>query len=322
MMTTAGRNLLLSAGFALTLLGTPAAAQTGGIRLENAAPEEIGRQVEAAVGAPVQLRGGAHQRLTLALPAIPPRALLDRVALALGGTWRIRLHVQAGRPAQPVAAPRLEDTVAIGLRDVAASRAFTLIARDLKAELSLQGDLRRRVTFTAAGVPASEVLDRLAELAGATWSVSYLIQVPEQAPAPQPAPAPAAPAPPPSNFPLPGGGLDVYVPAVPARPVVRPQPVPRAPSSEALRTGLWDALNYVIRIGPDQRAAAVGDFIQYGEETFTLLSRLPPDERARRIREAIPVLDQWRRLYRGLAPTVAKELAPIDRFLEQHLRVQ
>src|SRR4051794_36435989 len=101
MMSTGGRNRLLTAGLALSLLGLPASAQTAGIRLENAGPEEIARQVEAAVGAPVQLRGGAHQRLTLVLPAIPPRALLDRVALALGGTWRTRLHVQAGRSAQP-----------------------------------------------------------------------------------------------------------------------------------------------------------------------------------------------------------------------------
>lgn len=312
------------AGVALALLlsgplsGGSAAAQAGGLRLEDAGSEEIVRQLEAAVGAPVQVRGGGHQRLTLSVPPVSPAATLDRVAAALGGKWRLQIHVRAGRPAQPGSSPAPDAAVAIGLRDVPAARAFALIARHLKAELVIQGDLRQRVSLAPAEQPAAAALDRVAEQAGASWSLSYLIQLPDPTPEVRETPAPRpAPAPPP---PLPGGGLDVYVPVVPSKPAVRPQPAPRIPTAAALRTGLWDALNYVIRIGPDQRAAAVGDFIEYGEETFALLSRLPPAEREQRVKEALPVLDQWRRLYRGLAPNVARELAPVTRFLEQHLR--
>src|SRR5437763_1110810 len=86
-----------------------------------------------------------------------------------------------------------------------------------------------------------------------------------QAPRGYPPPAPPAPAP-------------------TSLPRVVPAPRPPPPSAQALRTGLWDALNYVVRIGPAQRAAAVRDFLQYGREVVELLSGLSSADRRERLR--------------------------------------
>src|SRR5687767_7598707 len=107
-----------------TLLGgAPLAAAPIDLRLENAAPADVESALEVALGADVEVRGGKGRQVTLNLSAPNPPRVLDRVAAALGGSWKLKLRVRAGRPEQPAASPVIDRQIALGLQDVSAARA-------------------------------------------------------------------------------------------------------------------------------------------------------------------------------------------------------
>jgi hypothetical protein len=297
----------------LLLLLRPASAETLQVRLENAGPAEVSRELERVLGTPVEVRGGADRRVTLRLIAPSPSLVVERVAAALGGTWRIRLRVKAGRTEPLPPSPSLEQRMALGLQDVTAARAFLLIARDLKAELETEGDLGKRVAVRAFSISASSVLDQVAEQAGATWSLVYLIDVPEAPPPPPPSPPTArsqepSPSSPPRPAPSPPRELSLTLPS-------------SLPSGIELRAALLEAFSHILKVGPDRRSEAVGEFVGNAGRLFKALDRLSPVERDTRIRTMIPLLTAWRRLYRGLAPDVQRQLAPAMELLERNLRL-
>jgi hypothetical protein len=285
-------------------LGQPFAA----VRLESASPAELGTALTRAVGAPVEVRGGGRRQITLTIPRGSAAQILDRAATAVEGTWRMTLRVRAGRPEG--AAPKTPDLgqeLALGLQDVTAERAFGLVARELKAELDLQGELTARISVLGINAPAGAFLDRIAEQAGATWSVSYRLDVPDAA---------LKPAEPPPTF-----RVEIRGPAAPpAAQPLPPLPPPLAPSGPEVRASLWAALQELVRASPAVRAAAVTTFLRRGVSLVGQLAPLPEPERRARLRAATPVLIQWMRLYRGLAPEVRKQLTPVTEFLEAHLR--
>lgn len=288
--------------FTLTL-SPPARAETARIELTDAATPEIARQLQQLLGAPVEVRGGEGKRLTLLLATTSPQRILDRVATQLGGVWRMRLQVRPGRPEMARPTPSVEHSMVLGVQDVPAQRAFALIARELKAELDTQGDLTRRVSIIAANVPASVILDRVAEQAGVWWDVSYRLDVPD---APVPVvvmPQKREPSRPPEPAPLP----------LPS-PVIE---VPTGPTAPALRTELWAGIHRIVRATPRQRAAEVQEFLLRGEVVLQALARLTSAERAERLRVLSSLVGSWKRLYHGLAPGVQSDLAPVTGLLER-----
>lgn len=293
----AGLGLLVT----LALL-TPGHAETVRIELDNAPPAEIRRQLQHLLGAPVEIRGGEGQRLTLLLATTSPTRILDRVATQLGGTWRMRLQVRAGRPDTPRPSPSVDHAMALGVQDVPAQRAFALIARELKAELDTQGDLSRRVSIIAANVPASVVLDRVADQAGVSWDVSYRLDVPN-------VPVPIVV--------MPQKRETSELPAAVPLPPPVPLAIPTGPTPEALRTELWAGIHRIVRAVPDQRAAVVQEFLQRGDVVLQGLSRLTPAEQAERRRLLGTLVTSWKRLHQGLAPGVRMELAPVTALLER-----
>ncbi|MGV3723514.1 MAG: hypothetical protein ACO1SX_21675, partial [Actinomycetota bacterium] len=264
-------------------------------------PADAARELQHLLRAPVEVRGGEGRKITLHLPAnTPPLKALDRVAAQMGGSWRMKLQVKAGEPEPARATPLVDHNVALGLQDVTASRAFSLVARELKAELELEGDLETRVSVIVVNVTANVLLDKIAEQAGATWDVSYVIDAPN---VPQPIVVlPSRPAP-----------VVTPPPAPMPEPVAPPRP--RIASAAELRTELRGHINQIVKAEPSRRAEVVRDFIQHGEALLLLLDTLSPAERAERLRALAKVVTPWRRLYQGLAPEVHKELAPVTALL-------
>jgi hypothetical protein len=292
-----------------------ASAQDFRISLPNASPAEVSEELEKVLGIPVEVRGGARRQVSLDFAAVSPSRMLDRAAAALQGSWRMKLRVKAGRAEQAAPSPELEQMLALGLQDVTGARAFTVIARELKADLEMQGTLDRRVAIVAINVPANVVLDRVAEQAGANWSFSYIIQAPDapEIVAPVVPVTPTSPvAPDPSRRPATG-------PRVTPAPAPRPAPAPPVLSGLELRATLREGLDHILRVQPSKRTQAIRDFVADGERLFGLVAGLPPAERKARLQAAQPILSLWRRLYRGLAPEVAKEYAPVTQLLERHL---
>jgi hypothetical protein len=279
-----------------------ASAETVRVELDNAPPAEIARQLQHVLGAPVEIRGGEGQRLTLLLATTSSWRILDRVAMQLGGTWKLRLQVRAGRPNAVRPSPPIDHSMALGVQDLPAQRVFALIARELKVELDTQGDLSRRVSIIAANVPANVVLDRVAEQAGVSWDVSYRLDVPN-------VPVPIVVMPQKREEPE----LPLAVPPQPPLPML----VPTGPAPEALRTELWAGIHRIVRAAPDQRAAVVQEFLQRGEVVLQGLTRLTPAEQAERRRLLGSLVLSWKRLHGGLAPGVRAELAPVTALLER-----
>jgi len=299
-----GTGLIRALNLGLLLLATacPASAETARIELEDAPPAEIARQLQHVLGAPVEIRGGEGKRLTFVLAAVSPLRILDRVAAQLGGTWKMRLQVRPGRPETARLAPPIDHAMALGVQDVPAQRAFALIARELKADLDTQGDLTHRVSIIAANVPASVVLDRVAEQAGVTWDVSYRLEVPDL-------PLPVVVMPRPREI------TELTSPA--SAPLPPPVVVPTGPTPNSLRAELWAGIGRIVRVAPDQRTAAIQEFLQRGNVVLQGLSRLSPSERAERLRVLGTLIVGWKRLYQGLAPGVREELAPVTALLER-----
>jgi hypothetical protein len=218
------------------------------------------------------------------------------------------------RPAQPGTAPGptprplLERSLAVGIQDLPADRAFALIARELRADLEVEGELKGRVSLPAASLPVTVLLDRLAEQASASWSVQYVLTAPDAPPLPEPRER----------------DLDIKVTPLPP-PAPRPQApalrtVPPVPlSATTLKQGLWADVNDLVRASPEARTAAVRQFLETAGKRLATLAPLSPAERAGRLRAAKPVLTQWRRLYAGLAPTLREELRPAAELLERQL---
>lgn len=164
----------------LLLLALPAHAAPVEVRLEQSTPAQAAEALQRATGLDVKINGGARRVVTLALNAQRPEVVIARVATALGGTWYARLKVKEGRaPADAIPPPRLERLVNLGLSDVAADQAFATLSRDLRMPLEIAGSLKTRVSYTATRLPASDVLDRVAAVAGAQWTVGYTIDAPD-----------------------------------------------------------------------------------------------------------------------------------------------
>lgn len=296
------------------LLALPARGRAAGaeVRLHQAAPAEVARDLERAFGIPVEVRGGAGRQVTLTFQGLSPARVLDRVAPALGGSWRLKLRVRAGRPDSAPASPAVRHTMSMGLQDIPAARAFALVAKELGADLEAEGDLQARVAVLAAGVSADTLLDRIAQQAGATWSLAYVIQATDAPPiVPAPVAPPVAIRVEPSEPPRPASEIP--------GPSVRTPPAP-IPSSAQLRTAVRAGLDQVLRASPDRRPEALRAFLQESERLFLGLARLAPAERQERLRQAQPLLTLWSQLYEGLAPPVQQQLAPISALLERHLR--
>lgn len=275
--------------------------------LEDAEPAAVARELSRALSIPVEVRGGEGRRVTLRWSPGTPAEALDRAAAALEGAWRLELRVTAGVPVGDRAGdrqPGLDGLLSIGVRDVPAARAFTFVARQLRAHPVLTGELSRRVSLSAYQAPAADVLDRLAAQAGVRWSAVYVIT----APAAPPAPVFVAPARAVAEPPIPPA------PAPQARaPVERARPS-AGQAAERLRQGVTRVLN----APPGLRAAEVREFMALAG-ALAAPGAAAPDARelARRIR---PTLLQWRSLYRGAAPGVQQELRPVGEVLERILR--
>ncbi|HTE18115.1 MAG TPA: hypothetical protein VK689_07010 [Armatimonadota bacterium] len=308
----------LFASLALLASQSPGGAQEIQVRLKDAPPEEISRELGAVLRAPVVIRGAVGKRVTLDLATAAPSVALDRVAALLGGTWRIRLHVRGSGPApvpsgegaQRPSTAALERNLALGLQDVSAARAFALVARELNADLETEGNLEARVKVQAVNAPASVLLDRIAEQATATWSYSFQIYAPDQ-------PIPFVR---PTRLPRPEPLTEAR-----AQPIRLPSrsvrtPTVAVPSGTALRAALWEAVHFVVRAEPNRRPEAVRRFVASGEQLLAPLAQLSPAERQARRRTLLPVLAVWRRLFRGLAPVMQREVAPVTQLLERHLR--
>jgi hypothetical protein len=291
----------IAACFLLAGTAAPARAEPVPINLQAASPADAARALQHLLGAPVEVRGGEGGKVTLRLPAnVSPTKALDRVAQQLGGSWRMKLRVKSGKPENPRPSPLIDRSLAVGLQDITAARAFTLVARDLNAELELEGDLEERIGVIAVNVTATVVLDRIAEQAGATWDVVYVIDAPN---APQPVVVlPSKPEPEPDPSPVP-----VPEPMAP--------PAPRIPTAIELRNQLKAGIQLVVRTEPSRRAEVVREFIQQTEALIVLVQSLPPALRAERLRVLASAVTPWRRLYQGLAPDVRTELAPVSAVL-------
>jgi hypothetical protein len=304
-----GSLALLSAAALAALLACGARAQNA-VRLENAAPAEVARELTRVLAVPVEVAGGVGRTATFEGESTVPSRLLGQAAGALGGTWRMRLHVRGGGGAAPFKPPVLEQTLSLGLQDITAARAFSVIARELKAELVLEGALDRRVAAIGVNVPASNLLNRVAEQAGAVWWISYVIRAPDVPapprvrPRPEPVVLPRRPALPPPD------------PVVPTSPVERP----RVLSGPELKAALREGIQRVLRAVPDRRPEAVREVTDAARALFAPLALLTPIERSARLQHARPLLSQWRKVYRGAAPAVQKELASANELLEANLR--
>lgn len=299
---------VLAVGWGLAVAQpVPADAAPRPIQLEDAPPADAARELQYLLEAPVEIRGGEGRKVNLALPAnASPFLALDRVAAQLGGSWRMKLHVMPGKPEALRQSPLIDRSMALGLQDITAERAFSLVARDLKADLELEGELKARVAVIVVNVTANVVLDRIAEQAGATWDVSYIIDAPN---VPQPILVKSRRTEP-----------SVVPPPVPMpEPLPAPMPPVPAPVASAadLLAELRSGINLVVRAEPARRSDAVREFLQRGEALVALLNTLSPVERLERQRALLAVIKPWRRLYQGLAPNVHKELAPVAALLDR-----
>lgn len=224
----------------------------------------------------------------------------------------MKLRVRQASPGtnpSPSPRPIVERNLTIGIQDLPGSRAFALVGRELGAELELEGSLEGRVSQPAASLPATVLLDRLAQQSGAAWSIRYVITAPDAPPAREPAERDIDPILiTPRTAPLPA-------------PIKPPRIVPPAPASgKGLRDALRADIANLLHADPSQREAAVREFVSTGEKRVATLDPLPAVDRANRIRAARPVLLQWRRLYAGLAPDLKEQLRPAALFLEKTLR--
>lgn len=300
-----GMSLLL---VSTTPRGGGATVRTGSVSLEldGATAAEAASALAAAIGVPVEARGGAGRQLHLRGTFASARAALDRVAFLLAGRWRPVLEVREPEAAPPSPSPPLEGFVTLGLRDASAAQAFGLVAQELKAELRLRGRFEQRISLVLVNVPTDQALDRIAQQARANWRLHYVLDAPDLPPPPPPRrEEPAA-----QKEPTPG------IP--PAAPPPAPA-APPVPSGPELRNALRSAVDRVIRAGPDRRAGAVEEFVRSTSQLFASLETLGPAERVERLRFLVPLLASWRRLYSGTTPAVARELAPVNELLEKHL---
>jgi hypothetical protein len=304
---------------AFMLVTVPVHAAPVEIRLEHATPAQAAEALQRATGLDVKINGGARRLVTLAMTAPRPELAIARVATALGGTWYIRLKVKNGRaPADAPVPQRQERLVNLGLNNVTATQAFSALARDLRMQLETEGELTGRVSFTAARLPASDVLDRVAAVAGVQWSLGYTIESPDVPPPPPPRPVMQEPSTPDETEP----SVD---PATPGsrRPAPRPRNgtpsilPPSVLSGPELRLQLKAGLSALVRASPDQRAGAVRDFMLDAERMMAMLRSLPTVERDTRLRLISTVVLPWRRLYDGLAPDVQREFQPVSEFMDR-----
>ena len=300
------RHALQLAALSVAMWVVPVSAEPIRVQLQDATPAEAARELQRALGAPVEIRGGEGKRVTLVLAAPTATRALEQVTAQFGGTWKLKLLVKAGRPETPRPSPAVDHTMALGIQDGPASRAFAIVARELKAELELDGDIEARVGLIAVNVSAAVILDRLAEQAGVTWDVSYQIDVPNAPVAipVQPRKKEAAEVPPPPVMPA------VPLPAVPA-----------TPSAAELRAALWEGIKRIARAEPARRTVVVQEFLQQGEAMLQSLNALSPTERTERLRVLSTVLPPWRKLYQGLAPSVRGDLTPVTELLERLIKV-
>ncbi|MFN3651570.1 MAG: hypothetical protein ACK47B_18495 [Armatimonadota bacterium] len=304
---------------ALTLAASPAlsAREARPLTLRDASPAEAARELGRALGTAVEIRGGARRTLSLELPGGAPSRTLAAFTARLGGTWKPKLVVRAGRMEQPEESPELEKTLAIGFQDVSAARAFATVARELKAELELRDELEVPVSLVAVNVPAHVVLDRLCAAVEASWSLVYVIELPD-APVPpvvprvepEPAPVETPRAEPEKPAPPPGTAPETPKPREPEPPAVTPL---------VLRNALREALKRVVIAAPDARPEAVREFGRFGEELVKHLDAMPAAQRRDCVRFLLPAVTPWRRLYAGLAPTVKEQLSPVTELLDRHI---
>jgi len=306
------RALVRAAVCAALVLGLSAparAAERLDVRLRAASAAEAGRELSRALGIEVRVFGGAGRQVSLDLTNPAPALAADRVAAALGGSWRLKLRVRPGAgpsPSAPVAIRLAARELALSLRDIPAARAFAFLASDLRADLELDGPreaLERRVTLAGERAPAHVLLDRVAEQSGATWSLAIRIDASDAPPPPPPviAPPPMV-TPPPAPAPVP----------VPVKPVV--------PSATAMRATLREGLQRILRSDPGRRAEAVREFTRQAEGFLGQLVTLPPAEQQARRQALEALLPAWRRLYDGLVPAVQRELAPVSELLQRIAR--
>ena len=306
---------------ALLFVAVPSHAEPVEIRLEKATPAQAAEALQRATGLDVKIQGGARRVVTLAFSAPRPELAVARVATAFSGTWYGRLKVKDGRaPAEAPPPPRLEQVVNVGLNNVTADQAFSTLARNLRMVLEIDGSLQGRVSFTASRLPASDVLDRIAAVAGAQWNVGYTIDSPELPLPPPPRPRMQEPETPDERN-LPG---DPAASAPPGSPNARPRsrspqsgaPL-SAPSGIALRNQLKGHLGLLLRAAPDERVGAVRAFMVEAERIMGILRELTPGERDARLRLLSTVVLPWRRLYDGLAPDVQQEFRPVSEFMDR-----
>lgn len=279
------------------------AAQQPDVRLEGAGPAEIEQALSRLLKSPVQVVGAKGKTVSLSLPA-PSSQALDRVAAALGGTWRARLQVRPGTAERAAEPDEPAQPLTVGIRDLPASRAFATIARQLKIDADVQRPLEQRVSIFAVQAPGYQVLDQIAAQARATWSLAYVITAPDAPP-----PPPVRPA----------------APEQPEQPEPSLQPAPavsRPVRQPDLRAILHAGVRGVLRASPAEREAAVRDFADLARRHAADLAPLPAADRRTRLQPLQALLNQWQRTLRGLAPGVRQQLQPVGDVLERHFRLR
>jgi hypothetical protein len=264
----------------------------------------------------VRLEGGAGRLVTVTLRPGALWSVMDELARAAQGSWKLRLTVLPGEADAPAGSRGgLDQLMAVGFQDLPADRAWAIVARELGAELDLRCEAKSPITLLAVNVPAERILDGLARQSGAHWSAEVVLKAPDVPPVRRAFRRDDGPGPPPMQLLMPLTVVPMMAEPSAGQPVGGQEA-----GSRHLERQLRSMLRSLVTAPPRERPLMILAFLEDGERLLAPLQTLNQAERAARVRSLIPLLSQWNRLYRGLAPDVERELAPVTAFLEFHLR--
>jgi len=213
-----------------------------------------------------------------------------------------------------------------------------ILARSAGARLAPGRLPDTRLTLDRQDAPVEEVLDEVAASLGLQWRYAYEIRGPGGASSPavfSPTPILSSPAPPPALA-APRATVRLPVAASSASPGPRlPEDrrrragggplLPRLPRSAApeftlessaqLREGLRSELRALLRADPAKRPAAIANFVRRVRRLFRQLDDLQGNERNLSEIALRQVRTAWGLIYRGLAPSLQREFAPVNELL-------
>lgn len=251
------------------------------------------------LGVLIRLKGGEGRTVSLPASELKGEARIAELASALSGSWRRTLRLTEKGPSRAPESAELERLVTLGFSDLPASKALAIIARQLGAEWDPAQAPTRRVTLPGVSRTVRALLDEITRQVGVSWTIEYRIDAPDaevirvltqpETPRPRPTPAPVEPKP----------DLQVAV-------------VRMAPSPEVWSKSLKESLLRLLKSSPDRRSAALDLFLKEVAEAAGSIRSIRSEQRFGYRSAGAKLLDQWTRLYRGLAPTVRDELEVAD----------